>query len=279
MKYGNITSMKPLVHLICDYAPGDLAWAEVLSAVCAVLPAEWSTHATSVGSFETISTGFLTAQLSLGDQPLRPSNLIVFANCAPRKDLRDARRNNEGEGLLYASLKNGVSVIAVNSGYSMSFIRDDIAELWSIQVDHGGSQFRSRDNFPRIIGMVANKDMSCLWHQLQPAEHIPAIPTESIGYIDSFGNFKTTFRDGDESLKSLNLQPGQRIKVTIGGIVRTATVASGSFNVMEGDLAFAPGSSGHARRYWEFFQRGGSAAADFGRPIVGTKIQIETPKQ
>jgi hypothetical protein len=268
--------MKPLVHLICDYAPGDMAWAEVLSAVHAVLPAEWTTHSTSVGSFETISTGFVLAQLALGASPLRPQNLIVFANCAPRKDLRDARRNNEGEGLLYAALKGGVSVIAVNSGYSMSFIRDEIEELWSVQVDHGGSQFRSRDNFPRIIGLLAQNDMSFKWHQLDPAEHIPAAPEGSVGYIDSFGNLKTTFRDGHPTVSSLS--PGQRIKVTIGSIIRTATVASGSFNVMEGDLAFAPGSSGHARRYWEFFQRGGSAAAEFAKPAVGTPITLTIPK-
>lgn len=268
--------MKPLVHLICDYAPGDMAWAEVLSAVHAVLPQQWSTHPTSVGSFETISTGFLVGQLGLGQRPLRPDNLIVFANCAPRKDLRDARRNNEGEGLLYAKLTSGVGLIAVNSGYSMSFVRDDIEELWSIQVDAGGSQFRSRDNFPRVIGMLAANDMSFLWHKLDPAEHIPEAPTECIGYVDSFGNLKTTYRDGEASL--VGLQSGQRVRVIIGGIIRTATVASGSFNVMEGDLAFAPGSSGHARRYWEFFQRGGSASLEFSRPAVGTKISILLPE-
>lgn len=266
--------MKPLIHLICDYAPGDLAWAEVLSAVSAVIPKEWSTHATSVRSFETISTGFVLAQLALAEQPIRPNELIVFANCAPRKDLRDARHNNEGEGLLYAKLQNGVGVIAVNSGYSLSFVQEEIAELWSVQVDHGGSQFRSRDNFPRVIGQLAHDDRSFLWHKLNPLEVVPAPPAESIGYVDSFGNLKTTFRDGDPFLASLS--PGQRLKVTIGGIIRTATVAAGSFNVMEGDLAFSPGSSGHNRRYWEFFQRGGSASSDFGKPAVGTKISFSS---
>ncbi|HEY9789164.1 MAG TPA: hypothetical protein V6D22_02115 [Candidatus Obscuribacterales bacterium] len=264
--------MKSMVHIICDYAPGDMAWAEVLSAINAVLPEEWHTHLTSVGSFETISTGFVLAQVALAEPPLRPENLIVFANCAPRKDLRHARANNEGEGLLYGTTRNNVGIIAVNSGYSMSFVRDELTQLWSIKVDHGGSQFRSRDNFPRIVGQAAKDDRSFLWHQLNPKEHIPDPPAESIAYVDSFGNFKTTFREGDEVLKKLT--PGQRIKVTIGALIRTATVASGSFNVMEGDLAFAPGSSGHARRFWEIFQRGGSASASFAHPPVGSKITI-----
>jgi hypothetical protein len=225
---------------------------------------------TAVGSFETVSTGFVLGQLALSEPPLRPENLIVFANCAPRKDLRSARQNNEGEGLLYAVMKNNVQVVVVNSGYSLSFVREDIAQLWSVKVDHGGSQFRSRDNFPRIVGMVARGDMSFKLNSLNPLEHIEEPPAESVAYIDSFGNFKTTFREGNETLSGL--QPGQRIKVTIGALIRTATVASGSFNVMEGDLAFAPGSSGHARRYWEFFQRGGSASAAFAHPPVGTKI-------
>lgn len=267
--------MKPLIHLICDYAPGDLAWAEVLSAVYAVVPPEWSTHCTSVGSFETISTGFALAQLSMGAPPLRPESLIVFANCAPRKDLREARKNNEGEGLLFASLLNGANVIAVNSGYSLSFVRDQIAELWSVKVDTGGSQFRSRDNFPKIIGMLAHQDRSFMLHKLDPAEHVPEPPRDSVAYVDSFGNLKTTIRDGHPLLGTLS--PGQRIKVTIGGIIRTATVAAGSFNVMEGDLAFSPGSSGQDMRYWEFFQRGGSASADFGRPSVGSPITILIP--
>lgn len=260
--------------MICDYAPGDLAWAEIYSAVHRYLPDNCPTHLTSVGSFETISTGFALAQIALAQEMLRPEKMMVFANCAPRKDRRDPRANNEGEGLLYALLNNGVETLVVNSGHSLSFIRDEIKELWSVKADDGGSQFRSRDNFPAVIGQLANGDMSFRWHQLQVKDTIQTPPADCIGYIDSFGNLKTTIRDGDAKLASL--KPGQRIKVTIGCIIRTATVASGSFNVMEGDLAFAPGSSGRERRYWEFFQRGGSATAEFGRPPVGTKISIET---
>jgi hypothetical protein len=264
--------MKSLLHVVCDYAPGDMAWAEVMSAVHAQITNNWSTHQTSVGSFDTISTGFVVAQLALADSTLRPEQLVIFANCAPRKDLTKARTNNEGEGLLYALLNNGVRVLIVNSGYSMSFLKNDIQKLWSVHVDAGGSQFRSRDNFPRVLGQLVADDSSFLWHELTASEHIPEAPVDAIAYIDSFGNQKTTIRDGDPRLKALS--PGQRIKVIINGVTRTATVATGSFSVMEGDLAFAPGSSGHARRYWEFFQRGGSASAEFDRPHVGEQIQL-----
>ncbi len=265
--------MSDLVHLICDYAPNDLAWAEIMASVSARLPNGVRTHLTTVGSFETVATGFVVAQLGLADKELRPEQLILFANCAPRKDRRDARADNEGEGLLYGVLKNGVQVIAVNSGYSLSFVRADFDELWSVDVKNEGSQFRSRDFYPRILGQAAARDLSFKRHRLDPIELIPEPPSRVIGYVDSFGNLKTTIRSGDPLTTAF--APGERIKVVIGHVVRTATVATGSFNVMEGDLAFAPGSSGYDRRFWEFFQRGGSAASEFGHPAVGTKIQID----
>jgi hypothetical protein len=263
-----------LLHIICDYAPGDLAWAEVVSAVTAHAGDDVRLHLTAVGSFETIATGFVLAQIALADKKLRPEKMIVFANCAPRKDIPEARANNEGEGLLYAVLSNGVEVLATNSGFSMSFVKDQIKELYSVDIKDEGSQFRSRDYFPSILGKLAKGDRSFKWNQLRAKSVIPEMLSPVIAYIDSFGNLKTTIRAGDPLIAEL--KAGDRIKVRIGSIIRTATVATGSFNVLEGDLAFAPGSSGQDRRYWEFFQRGGSAALEFGRPTVGTKISIDS---
>lgn len=265
--------MGSLLHLICDYAPGDLAWAEVMSAVVARLPEDTRLHMTAVGSFETIATGFALAQLGMAEPELRPENLIVFANTAPRKDKTEARPDNEGEGLLFGALRNSVKILAVNSGFSLSFVREEINELWSTNVKDRGSQFRSRDFFPEIVGMVAKKDYSFKLHEMDPHRIIPEPPPGVIGYVDSFGNLKTTFRAGDPAIS--DLPSGARLKIRIGSVIRTATVATGSFNVMEGDLAFAPGSSGHDRRFWEFFQRGGSAWSEFGRPAVGTKIHLD----
>ena len=249
-----------------------MAWAEVMAAVRANIPESSHCHISAVGSFETISTGFVLGQLAGADNDLRPKDTIIFANCAPRKDLNIARENNEGEGILYGKLVNGVRVLAVNSGYSLSFIKNELAELWTVKVDDRGSQFRSRDFYPKVLGALVRGEQ--IWDlKLSPGAVIPHVPRDVIGYIDSFGNLKTTFRSDDPGMDLYS--PGERVKVTMGSIVRTATVATGSFNVMEGDLAFAPGSSGHARRYWEFFQRGGSAWNEFGRPPVGTTIFVE----
>jgi hypothetical protein len=265
--------MIDFVHLICDYAPGDMAWAEIRSAFSSELGVNVRLHATAVKSFDTIGTGFVLAQLSLSPEELRAKNLLVFANTAPRKDRTSPRENNEGEGLLFARLKNGVLIVAVNSGYSLSFVREEIEELWSTNVVEEGSQFRSRDYFPTIVSKVTADDFSCLVHKLSVAENIPPAPANAIAYIDSFGNMKTSIKTGDKLVSSL--KEGMRVRIKIGSIIRGATVATGSFNVMEGDLAFAPGSSGHKGRYWELFVRSGSAWEEFGRPASTTPLTIE----
>jgi hypothetical protein len=261
------------LHLICDYAPGDLAWAEVTSALRARLSSAVQMHMTSVKSFDTIATGFALAQLSLAPLELRPAKMLVFANTAPRKDRPTPKVANEGEGLLFAKLKNGTPVLAVNSGHSLSFVASEIDELWTTNAKKEGSQFRSRDYFPDVIKLACTEDYSFLVRQLDITSIKPKPSSLVVAYIDSFGNLKTSIRSGEHP--TTNLKPGTRVKIKIGGMIRTATVATGSFNVMEGDLAFAPGSSGHDNRYWELFTRSGSAWDEFGNPPNGSEIQIE----
>ncbi len=90
-----------LVHLICDYGPGDMAWAEVVGSFRQCMPETTQMHLTSVKPFDTIATGFILAQLSLSEENLRPKNLLVFANTAPRKDNLKARQNNEAKAFYF----------------------------------------------------------------------------------------------------------------------------------------------------------------------------------
>ncbi len=265
--------MSSFIHLVCDYAPGDMAWAEIVAALSCKLHDDTRIHTTSVHAFDTISTGFILAQLALTPNKLRPSNVLVFANTAPRRDRKEARPNNEGEGLLFATLKNGVQVLAVNAGNSLSFIKNDIQELWSTNVEEQGSQFRSRDYFPLAVSKASRSDFSFIKNKLAIAEIVPDEPKDIVGYVDSFGNIKTTIRSGDSKLE--HLTPGTRLKISIGSQSKTATVATGSFNILEGDLAFSPGSSGHDKRYWELFKRGGSAADEFAHPVAGAAVKIQ----
>lgn len=264
-----------LVHVIADYGPGDLAFSEMIAALARHLPEDARWHATPVESFNTLSTGFIVAQLGLQQPSLRPEHTVVYANCAPRQDQRSERQDNAGEGLLYGKLRGGVPLLVVNSGWSLSFVRDHLEELWSLNVGDSGSQFRSRDVFPPVVGKVTRGELDLLRTRLDPQQVIPALPGARVAYIDSFGNLKTTSREGDPRLDAL--EPGQRLDLRINGVQRGVPVATGSFGVREGDMAFAPGSSGHDRRFWEVFQRGGSAFQTYGLPRAGAPIEIDFP--
>lgn len=263
-----------LIHIVADYGPGDLAFSELTSAIAHHLSDGFHIQATPVPSFDTLGTGFCVAQLGLQIEELRAQKTIIFANCAPRQDRREERKNNDGESLLYGVLRNGVPILVVNSGYSLSFVRDDLRELRSVNVSSEGSQFRSRDIFPRVVGMIANGDLSGAGEPLSPPESIPEVPSGVIAYRDSFGNLKTTYREG--SAQIAELRPGQEIRIRVGSFTESAKVASGSFNVKEGEVAFAPGSSGHDRRFWEVFKRGHSAFEAFHYPSIGQRVEILT---
>ena len=260
------------IHVVADYGPGDLAFSEMISALAAQLPDGSRWHVTPIGSFNTLSTGFVVAQLALQEPRLRPKPMLVYANCAPRQDEPGQRHDNAGESLVYLKLDNDVDVVAVNSGFSLSFLRGHIQEFHLLEVGDSGSQFRSRDLFPEVVGEFARGLRQRLGKKLQE-KTIPPVPTSVIAYVDSFENLKTTLRQGQVEVKGL--RPGKTVSLQINGITRQAQVAGGSFEVPDGSMALAPGSSGHDQPFWEIFRRGGSARAEFGNPAVGCPIEVK----
>jgi hypothetical protein len=256
------------ISLIADYGIGDPAFAEVQQRLLMALP-QAQIHQLSVPPFSTLATGFWIAQLGLN--PGSPDRLI-YHNCAPRQDDPEARRDNEGEGLTYALLHNGVKVVGVNAGYTLSFIKNQAKALHSVNVSRGGSQFRSRDVFPPAAAAIALDDFSLLGEPLDPAQ-LPDAPLDRIAWIDGYGNIKTTI-----PADTIDLQPETKIVVRIGDVVSDAIYSDGSFRVPEGTLAFSPGSSGWQTiegrniRWMELFLRGGSAWERFGRPRLNQPI-------
>ncbi len=221
---------------------------------------------TSVPAFSTIATGFWIAQYSLHNPA---SDLAVYANTAPRKHDSSRQAENCGEKLVYAELANGVPVFTVNSGHSLSFVRDAIQNLYEVETSDSGSQFRSRDFFPEAIAGIMEDDQKYVGRKLDPSA-IPNIPDRRIAFIDGYGNIKTTVRESELCLKT-----GTRLDISIDGKVLDARYEDNTFEVGEGELSFAPGSSGGEEAFLEVFLRGGSAAKKFGSPEAGDKIEIE----
>ena len=258
-----------LVHLIADYGHGDLAFAEVVQRLKRLLP-EAELVLTPVPPFATLAAGFCVAQLGLNDAP---EGTVIYHNVAPREDNGEARQNNAGERLAYARLPGGVKVVGVNAGYAFSFLKNTAEELRYVAVAAEGSQFRSRDLFPPGVAAVARGEVDALAGEVSPAD-VPQVPEARVAYIDGFGNLKTTFR-----FEEVGREVGSSLTLRIGDTTQEASLSDGSFAVPKGALAFSPGSSGWRVgetqiRWMELFLRGGSAWDMFGRPPVGSIIEI-----
>jgi S-adenosylmethionine hydrolase len=256
------------ISLIADYGNGDPAFIEVTQRLLKELPSA-QINCLSVPPFCTLATGFWIAQLGLNPGP---SDRLIYHNCAPRQDNPEARPDNEGEGLTYAELPNGVLVVGVLAGYTLSFIKDEALQIKTIKVSRGGSQFRSRDVFPQAAAAIASGDYTLLGEAIAP-QQIPDLPTDRVAWVDGYGNLKTTI-----PASSVNLQPSTKVIVRVGDVVSDAIYSDGSFKVPEGTLAFAPGSSGWSKRdgtkvrWMELFLRGGSAWERFGRPKLNRVV-------
>ncbi len=260
-----------LVHIIADYGPtGDLAFAEVVQRIRLHLP-DAEPVLTPVPAFATLAAGFCVAQLGLNEAP---AGTLVYHNVAPRQDAAEGRAANAGERLAFARLPTGVRVIGVNAGHAFSFVRDAAGELRWAAVPAEGSQFRSRDLFPRAAAAIALGHPDALGDAIDP-DDIPDVPEGVIAYIDGYGNLKTTLRAEDRPYS-----PGTAVRIRIGEREHEALAGDGTFAVAAGRMALAPGSSGwrsaggRETRWAEVFLRGGNAWEAFGRPRIGDRVEV-----
>lgn len=255
-----------LIQLIADYGVCDSAFGEVIQKLT-LLDRSVRVVRTSVPPFSTIATGFWTAQYAL--QNAFPG-LVIYTNTAPRKDNKASRIENEGEHLAYALLKNGVKVIGVNAGHSFTFIKQYIQEFYAVNVANKGSQFRSRDFYPEAVIGIMKGDTKFIGQKLDWGR-LYEVPERRVAWIDGYGNMKTTVRESDMK----KYKAGQPLLITFGNMKRTAWYTNGTFSVMEGELAFAPGSSGGKDPFMELFLRGLSAWKELGKPDIESEFTIE----
>lgn len=255
------------LFIIADYGVGDPAFAEVVLQLKLFLP-DTFVFPQSVDAFSTVSTGLWIYQLALTENI---KDTFIYSNTAPRKHDKTEQKGNNGERLVYAELENGVGVMAVHAGYVFSFIKPFIKKIGYVNVDNHGSQFRSRDNYPKVVAEMVKKGDFDDFVDTDQEINIPDYPRDVIAFIDGYGNIKTT-----TLISELDFKPGQSVGITINNLKHLATFTDGVFNIKEGELAFAPGSTGHHSRFMEIFVRGGSAKFLFGKPNVETPITIDS---
>ena len=267
-------SNKFLLSIIADYGHvSDMAFSEVKQNLYTLCTDQiLSDDCVSVPPFDTLATGFVLAQKSINSN--MGERHKFFVNTAPRKDDLNPRDKCAGEALAYVRLKNGVEIVAVNSRYSLSFIKEAAEEIRHVNCSAKGSQFRSRDIFPEAFSTIVNGDLSILGADI--SDDIPDWPENRLCYTDGYGNLKLSITE--DAIKDLK---GNDASFSLNGFFHSVRVCDGIFSVRDGSLCLAPGSSGwtlpdgRTYRFVECSLRGGSAAEMFQHPRGDTKIKIK----
>lgn len=219
----------------------------------------------SVRAFNTTETGFYAAQL--GYLSRLGKGHIIYTNTAPRQDDLNGRTDNAGEFLAVSQLENGVRLIGIYGGNSFAFID---APVYRVKCADKGSQFRSRDVFPVAVASLAtlgNKDLSD-WELLGDKIENKPLPEQVIAAIDGYGNIKTTLTQLPENVSA----------VKINGLQYPVIIKTGIFDVPQGALTLAHGSSGWHQKFYEIVLRGANAAKRFNNPVPGDKIELIVEK-
>lgn len=231
-------------------------------------------HKQKVSAFSTVETGFTLAQIAM-NTPSEPAgyaeSVKIFVNTAPRKDDPLIRVGNQGEGLVYFRLPNKVEGVVVNSGWSLSFIKDIAEELRIVNCGDAGSQFRSRDLFPKAFADIILEREDILGDEIKGS--IPDFPENHLAFTDGYGNLKTSI-----PAHVLEENMGKHVKIYINRRTVFAKISKGIFGVEEGEFSLSAGSSGwnlpngERVQFTEVVQRGGSAADVVGYPQAGKKL-------
>ncbi len=258
------------ITVIADYGPlSDMAFAEVTQRIYDHMSGLFvRVKEYAVPSFDTVQTGFMLGQTAIHSR--LGSRHLFFVNTAPRHDSAKPRRNSAGEGLAYMRLDNGVRILGVNSGHSLSFVKDAAVEIRTVDVKNEGSQFRSRDFYPQMIRELVDENYKRIT-KVKPK--VPDFPPNAVGFVDGYGNIKCTIDP-----ERLDKFMGKFVSVEINGARHFVKVGKSIFDVPDGYLCMARGSSGWPlagggkRAFAEIIRRSGSAAADFNHPRGGAPV-------
>lgn len=263
--------------VIADWANDDLAKKEFTSALLGELIEQINPRIDFVASFHSsIHTAFLSQQVVQTEERLgKPAENVLFLNTDTREHTGEKIVSAEGSPFVIAILYSKLIVCGPNASYSFSLIKDQIQQLFVYGGVEKGSQFRSRDLFPKVIAQLLMERQDELELDELELESIPNLTGFFVGHVDNYGNIKTTIPSSTLRGKL----HGDLVKITIGSVTRKAFYTHNLFGEKQGILVIAPGSSGKENdRFLELSVRIGpkskSASEHFNNPKPGTEIRI-----
>jgi hypothetical protein len=142
--------------LVADYGKDDLAFKEVTQRLYELAQKAGQRISIDIVSVDAFNTAQTAAVVAKAAEDGRYD--IIYHNTAPRKDIKKARVNNDGEGLIFARHVSGgreTLIVGVNSGDEQTVNTSALLSpervpdgIYHVKSDTRGSQFRSRDVFP-----------------------------------------------------------------------------------------------------------------------------------
>src|SRR3989338_6160597 len=229
--------------IIGDYCDDTLVCQELRSAIGGFVKDLTFIQISFVHSNpSTIHTAFLLSQIVQTEERYgKPQETIIFVNTDPRIESTVGVRESEGARGIIIKLVSGIWVTGPNAGFDFSLIKDKIDAAYTYSGLEKGSQFRSRDRYPRVIAHLMDYMEDDLQLDEIEANVIPELHGLFVGHIDNYGNIKTTITVDDLKGK---YEHGDTLEVEIHGTIHKARYVDNLFGGNVGELVMYPGSSG-----------------------------------
>jgi hypothetical protein len=200
----------PLIHLVADYGPGDLAFAQTLQRLALMAP---EAQLCPTLASDTLAAGLCVAALALASGPA--DRVVVHDVAGPARDHR----------VWIGRTREGVLIVGADRGWAWSFVAPALEELCALDVpvdaDIARALRRAVTKHPHAICAVIGR------------ERVPAPPDCVLVWTDRTGNLQTT----------LAAAPAERVTVRIGDHAEPARLGSPA----DGELALEPGTRGLQR--------------------------------
>ena len=212
--------MKKLIA-IADFADDSFACQEIRTIIEGYLKSSENPNISFVSSsLSTINTAFiLSCIIEIEEKYGRPGHSIIFQSTNQEIQTQIHAQNTKKADFLVIKLMSGIYICGPNVGYDFSLIKDKIDQAFVYKGLNKQGQFNLLAFYSRICAHLMDEMEDELDLEEVNADIIPNLKGYYIGYIDSYGDIKTTITYEDFEGK---YEFGDIVKLKINNIEKKA---------------------------------------------------------